>query len=64
MNDLYNLLQNLHPKIEFTVGHNFKELPFLDTPLMKITKLAQVFTTNPQAPVNTSNSKPTTPKTA
>ena len=29
INDLHNLLQNLHPKIKFTIEHNFKELPFL-----------------------------------
>ena len=30
INDLHILLQNLHPKIKFTLEHNFKELPFLD----------------------------------
>ena len=30
INELHNLLQNLHPKIEFTMEHSSKELPFLD----------------------------------
>ena len=29
MNELHNILQNLHPKIKFTMD-SFKELPFLD----------------------------------
>ena len=29
-NELRNLLQNLHPKIKFTMEHSPKELPFLD----------------------------------
>ena len=31
INDLHNLLQNLHRKIKFTMKLSFKELPFLDT---------------------------------
>ena len=30
INKLHNLLQNLHPQIKFTMGHNSKELPFVD----------------------------------
>ena len=30
INELHNLLQNLHPKIKFTMEYGFKELPFLD----------------------------------
>ena len=30
INELYNLLQNQHPKMKFTIKHNSKELPFLD----------------------------------
>ena len=30
INELHNLLQNLHPKIKFTMEHCSKELPFLD----------------------------------
>ena len=30
INELYNLLQNLHPEIKFTMEHSSKELPFLD----------------------------------
>ena len=30
INELRNLLQNLHPKIKFTMEHSLKELPFLD----------------------------------
>ena len=30
INELHNLLQNLHPKIKFTMEHSSKELPFLD----------------------------------
>ena len=30
INYLHNLLQNLHPKIKFTMEHSFKELPSLD----------------------------------
>ena len=28
--DLHNVLQNLHPKIKFTIKHNSKEQQFLD----------------------------------
>ena len=28
INDLHNLLQNLHPKIKFAIDHSFKEQPF------------------------------------
>ena len=30
VNELHNLLQNLHPKIKFTMEHSSKELSFLD----------------------------------
>ena len=30
INELHNLLQNLHSKIKFTIEHSLKELPFLD----------------------------------
>ena len=30
INKLHNLIQNLHPKIKFTIEHSSKELPFLD----------------------------------
>jgi len=30
INKIHKLLQNLHPKIKFTIEHNSKELPFLD----------------------------------
>ena len=30
INELHELLQNLHPKIKFTMEHSSKELPFLD----------------------------------
>ena len=30
INELHNLLQNLHPKIKFTIEHSSKELTFLD----------------------------------
>ena len=30
INDLYKLQQNLYPKINFSIKHNFKTLPFLD----------------------------------
>ena len=30
INELHNLLQDLHPKIKFTMEHSSKELPFLD----------------------------------
>ena len=30
INDLHNLLQNLLPRIKFTMEHNFKEESFLD----------------------------------
>ena len=30
INDLHNLLQNLHPKIYFIIEQNFKEVSFLD----------------------------------
>ena len=30
INDLHNLLQNLHPKINLTKEYNLKELPFLN----------------------------------
>ena len=30
INNLYNLLQNLHPKMKFTMEYSFKELPFVD----------------------------------
>ena len=30
INELYNQLQNLHPKIKFTMQHSSKELPSLD----------------------------------
>ena len=30
ISELYNLLQNLHPKIKFTMEHSSKELPFFD----------------------------------
>ena len=30
VNNLHKLLQNLHPKIKFTIEHNFKELLVLD----------------------------------
>ena len=30
INVLHNLFQNLHPKMKFTIEHNFKELAFLD----------------------------------
>ena len=29
INELHNLLQNLHHKIKFTLEHNSKELPFI-----------------------------------
>ena len=31
VNNLHNLLQNLHPKIEFINEYNLQEPPFLDT---------------------------------
>ena len=37
INELNELLQNLHPKIKFIMEHNLKELPFLDI-LVKIRK--------------------------
>ena len=30
INELHDLLQNLHPKIKFIMEHSLKELPFLD----------------------------------
>ena len=30
INELHNLLQNLHPKIKFTMEDSWRELPFLD----------------------------------
>ena len=30
INDLHNILQNLNPKIKFTMEYSCKELPFLD----------------------------------
>ena len=33
INDLHNILQNLHSKIEFTIVYNFKEPAFLDEPV-------------------------------
>ena len=30
INEFHSLLQNLHPKIEFTTEHSSKEQPFLD----------------------------------
>ena len=65
INNLHKLLQNLHPKIKFTIEHNFKELPILDI-LIKIkrVKLSQIYTTNLQSPNNTSILRVITPKTA
>ena len=36
INELHKLLQNLHPKIKFTVEHSLKELPFLDILLKNV----------------------------
>ena len=33
INDLYNLLQGLHPKIKYTIEYNFRELRFSDIPI-------------------------------
>ena len=30
INELHDLLQNLHPKIKFTMEHSLEEVPFLD----------------------------------
>ena len=30
INELHDLLQNVHPQIKFTMEHSLKELPFLD----------------------------------
>ena len=48
INDLYNVLQNLHQKIIFINGYNLKELPLLIILKIKITKLLLIFFTNPQ----------------
>ena len=36
INGLHSLLQNLHPKIKFTMEHSSKELPFLDILLKNV----------------------------
>ena len=35
INELHELLQNLHSKIKFTMEHSLKELPFLDILIKK-----------------------------
>ena len=42
INELHNLLQNLHPKIKFTMEHSSKELLFLDIIIKTIN--GQIFT--------------------
>ena len=57
INELHNLLQNLHPKIKLTFEHSFKELPFLHIlTKTKMAKSSQISTTNPQTPNNTCTS--------
>ena len=63
INNLHNLLQNLHPKITFIIEHSFKELPFLDM-LIRNWNDQIIIDIYPQTPKNTSISKFTTPKTA
>ena len=50
INELHDLLQNLHPKIKFTVEHNLKELPFLYILIKKpkMVKSSQISTPNQQ----------------
>ena len=65
INELHNLLQNLHPKIKFTMEHSSKELTFLDILIkMKMAKSSQISITNQQTPNNISTSIATTRKTA
>ena len=62
--ELHNLLQNLHPKIKFTMEHSFKELPFLDILIKtKITKSSQISATSRQTAKITPTSIVTTRKT-
>ena len=64
MTDLPNLLQNLHPNINFTMEHNFKELPFLGIFIKNLmAKLSQIFFKDPQTPSHTSIWRFITPNT-
>ena len=63
INELHDLLQNLHPKIKFTGEHSLKELSFLDILIKNVNgKSSQISTTNQHTPNNTSTSEDTTPK--
>ena len=47
INELHDLLQNLHPKIQFTMEHSLKELPYLDILIKCVdAKSSQTSTTN------------------
>ena len=64
INELYELLQNLHPKIKLTMEHSLKELLFLDILIKNVN--GQIITDiyhKPTEPNNTSTSEATTPKT-
>ena len=62
INDLHDLLQNLHPKIKFAMEHSSKELPFLDILIKNVN--SQIITDiYQQTPNYTSPSKATPTKT-
>ena len=64
INELHNLLQNLHPKIKFTFEHSSKKYHFKHPYKKKLmAKSSQISTTNRQSGNDTFTSKPTAPKT-
>ena len=51
INELHNILQNLHPEIKFTMEHSSKELPFLNIPIKNVN--GQIITDNYHKPTDT-----------
>ena len=51
MDELHNLLQNLHSKIKFAMEHSSKELPFLD--ILKKSVNSQIITNIYHKPTDT-----------